>query len=136
MKIVAISVLVTVLAAPAVAQQLPPVAPPYHPAIDNPQVRAAFDRTYALNAAAGRADRFESNFNFAYFDRQMAYWRATHNPRRIRRAEAAAALINGGDCEGAKAIAVRDSDERLVTRIEQVCAQIEISDPQAAAAGR
>lgn len=129
--------MLTVLAAfpTAALAQVPPVAPPYHPAIDNPQVRQAFDRTAALNGAAMASERFNSAFNTAYFDRQMAQWRATHNPRRIRRAERAASLINDGDCDGAKAVAERDRDERLVARIEQVCTLINVSDPVAAASG-
>lgn len=126
---------VAALPASALAQDLPAVAPPYHPAIDNPSVARAFARTAALNGAAFARERYDSQFTTAYFDRQMAHWRATHNPRRIRRAEAAADLINSGDCDGAKALAERDRDERLSARIEQVCALIDVSDPVAPASG-
>lgn len=118
------------------AQQIPAVAPPYHPAIDNPQLAQAFARTYAVNGVASARERYDAQFSTAYFDRQMAHWRATHNPRRIRRAEAAAEMINNGDCSGAKALAERDRDERLTARIEQVCTLIEVSSPSAASAGR
>jgi len=129
--------MLTVLAAfpTAALTQVPPVAPPYHPAIDNPQVSQAFARTAALNDAAMGRERFDAEFSTAYFDRQMAHWRATHNPRRVRRAEQAANLINDGDCDGAKALAERDSDERMIARIEEVCALIDVSDPVAAASG-
>ena len=129
--------MLTVLAAfpTAALAQVPAIAPPYHPAIDNPQVSQAFARTAALNSAAMAGEAFNSDFNIAYLDRQMAYWRETHNPRRIRRAEAAAELINNGDCDGAKALAVRGRDERLTARIEQVCTLINVSDPVAAASG-
>ncbi len=125
----------TVLAAfpTAAVAQVPPVAPPYHAAIDNPQVSQAFARTSALNSAAMAHESFDSAFSTAYFDRQMAYWRASHNPRRVRRAEQAADLINDGDCDGAKALAQRDRDERMIARIEQVCTVINVSDPVGAA---
>ena len=131
--------LLTMLAAlptAALAQQVPAVAPPYHPAIDNPPVAQAFARPSALNGVASTRERYDAAFGAAYFDRQMAHWRATHNPRRVRRAEAAADLINNGDCDGARALAVRDSDERMIDRIEQVCALIDVSSPTAAATGR
>lgn len=120
----------------AAMAQVPAVAPSYHPAIDNPSMARAFGRTAALNGAAFATERFNSEFSTAYFDRQMAHWRATHNPRRVRRAEAAAELINGGDCDGAKALAIRDRDERLTARIEEVCTLISVSEPVAAASGR
>lgn len=129
--------MLTVLAAfpTAALAQVPAVAPPYHPAIDNPQVSQAFARTAALNSSAMASEAFNGEFNTSYFDRQMADWRGANNPRRVRRAEAAAELINGGDCDGAKALAVRDRDERLTARIEEVCTLINVSDPVAAASG-
>lgn len=115
--------------------QVPAVAPPYHPAIDNPQVSQAFARTAALNSVAMASEALNGEFSTAYFDRQMAHWRDSHNPRRVRRAEAAAELINDGDCDGAKALAVRNRDERLTARIEEVCTLIDVSEPVAAASG-
>ena len=122
------------LMAGSASAQVPPTAPPYHPAIDNPQIARSFARTEALNSAAMRAERFDQQIASNYLDRQMAYWRETHNPRRIRRAEAAADLINGGNCDAAVALARQDGDERLEVRITQVCASIEISAPAQAAA--
>lgn len=42
--------------------------------------------------------------------------------RRSDRAVRAARLINRGDCAGALALARRDNDRRLATRITEVCA--------------
>lgn len=62
------------------------------------------------------------------------------NPRRARRAQAAAALINAGDCQGALQLARRERDQRLASRIDQVCGATTVSDPsteaQASAGGR
>lgn len=51
------------------------------------------------------------------------------NPRRARRAEAAAALINAGDCPGALALAEREHDSRLAARINLVCSTTTVSAP-------
>ncbi|WP_426042174.1 hypothetical protein [Brevundimonas sp. TWP2-3-4b1] len=51
------------------------------------------------------------------------------NPRRARRAEAAAALINAGDCPGALALAEREGDRRLAARITLVCGEVTVSTP-------
>ncbi len=54
------------------------------------------------------------------------------SPRRQRRATAAAALINGGDCPGALALAEREHDSRLAARINLVCAAEPARAPQGA----
>ena len=51
------------------------------------------------------------------------------NPRRARRAQAAAAMINAGDCAGALALAERDRDRRLAARISLVCGEVTVSTP-------
>lgn len=51
------------------------------------------------------------------------------NPRRARRANAAAALINAGDCPGALALAEREGDRRLAARITLICGQVAVSTP-------
>lgn len=54
------------------------------------------------------------------------------NPRRARRAQAAAALINAGDCPGALALAERERDRRLAARITLVCGEVTVLTPAAA----
>ena len=58
-------------------------------------------------------------------EQQMDASRETQNPRRVRRAQEAAELINNGDCPGARNLALRANDTRLATRVEQVCAALE-----------
>lgn len=58
------------------------------------------------------------------------------NPRRARRAQAAAGLINSGDCPGALALAERERDRRLAARITLVCGAVTVSAPAAAPEAR
>ncbi|WP_396592706.1 hypothetical protein [Brevundimonas sp. R86498] len=43
------------------------------------------------------------------------------SPVRLRRAEQAAALINAGDCAGARAFVLQQGDRRLADRVAEVC---------------
>ena len=56
-----------------------------------------------------------------YLDLVQSNYLENHNPRRVRRAEMAAALVNAGDCRSAKAVAARDNDRRLLARLDDVC---------------
>ena len=66
-------------------------------------------------------DQFGQALRTNALEQQQDASRATQNPRRIRRAEEAARLINNGDCPGARDLALRANDTRLVARIDQVC---------------
>lgn len=67
-------------------------------------------------------DQFNQNLHTNALEQQQDNYRDTQNPRRIRRAQEAAALINKGDCDGARAVATRANDDRLLQRVDQVCA--------------
>lgn len=79
------------------------------------QIRA----TQSLNNWAG-FDRRQMGVG-TYLDLTLANYLETRNPRRVRRAETAAALVNAGDCQGARAVAARDNDRRLLARFGDVC---------------
>jgi hypothetical protein len=70
-------------------------------------------------------DRLGQELRTNALEEQMDASRATQNPRRVRRAEEAAAMINNGDCPGARGLATRANDARLLARIEQVCSALE-----------
>lgn len=55
--------------------------------------------------------------------------RDTQNPRRVRRAQQAAEMINNGDCVGALALANNARDTFLATRVTEICAQTTVSAP-------
>lgn len=109
--------------------QVPAVAPPYHAAIDNPQVARAFARTAALRDMAFAQERFGQQYDEFRRDQLRQAWLDAHNPRRVRRAEAAAILINDGDCAGAVDLAERGRDDRMIVRINQVCGVVKVSEP-------
>lgn len=69
-------------------------------------------------------------------DEQAEQYRESLNPRRVHRAQEAAALINKGDCAGALALADRANDTRLAGRIEQVCAALAAPATTSAPASR
>lgn len=75
--------------------------------------------TQALNSWSG-FDRRQTGVG-TYLDITQANYLESRNPRRVRRAETAAALVNAGDCPGAKAVAARDNDLRLLARLDDVC---------------
>lgn len=87
----------------------------------------------ALNDQAAYADRMRSRMLDAPTGATEAV-DPDQNPRRARRANAAAALINAGDCPGALALAERERDARLAARITLVCGQVTVSAPAQAAA--
>lgn len=55
--------------------------------------------------------------------------RDTQNPRRVRRAQQAAEMINNGDCAGALTLANNAHDTFLATRVTEICAQVSVSAP-------
>lgn len=55
--------------------------------------------------------------------------RDTQNPRRVRRAQQAAEMINNGDCAGALTLANNAHDTALAGRVTEVCAQTTTSAP-------
>ncbi|WGM32600.1 hypothetical protein [Brevundimonas sp. NIBR11] len=91
-------------ALPAMAFQASPMAA--RGALNDQAAYAERMRTRMLDAPAGPTDAVDPD----------------QNPRRARRANAAAALINAGDCPGALALAEREHDSRLAARITLVCA--------------
>lgn len=82
----------------------------------------------ALNDQAAYAERMRSQMLDAPTT-GTATADPDQNPRRARRADAAAALINDGDCPGALALAERDHDRRLAARITLVCGSVTVSAP-------
>ncbi|HYC68521.1 hypothetical protein [Brevundimonas sp.] len=76
----------------------------------------------------GTFERFSNDIRMQGMEQQQDAWRESRNPRVVRRAEEAAALINNGDCDGARALATRANDRRLLAGINRVC------DAEAAAA--
>ncbi len=57
--------------------------------------------------------------------------RDTQNPRRVRRAQQAAEMINNGDCVGALALANNARDTFLASRVSETCAQMTVTAPVA-----
>lgn len=80
--------------------------------------------------ASVRMDRFEQQMSQHALDAQTGQNSENQNPRRLRRAQQAAEMINHGDCAGARALAERDGDHRLMDRIDQVCADVTVSAPR------
>lgn len=80
---------------------------------------AAYDASQAMLGQMLRSRRMD----------EQSQYRDSLNPRRVHRAEEAAALINKGDCAGARDLAVRAHDDRLATRVEQVCAGLAVPAP-------
>lgn len=102
MKLYSIVVLSVLIAGPSMARQSPMAS------------------RNTLNDQAFYAERLRRQM----FDMPLERSAVTdpdQNPRRARRAEAAAALLNSGDCPGALALASRERDQRLATRIGQIC---------------
>ncbi len=82
-----------------------------------------------LNDQAAYAERMRSQMLDAPTDATAAT-DPDQNPRRARRANAAAALINAGDCPGALALAERERDRRLAARITLVCGEGTVTPAQ------
>lgn len=104
--------LTVAVAAPAIAQQSPLAA------------------RNTLNDQMAYQDRMQRQLLDAPTER-AAPTDPDQNPRRARRAQAAAALINAGDCPGALALAERERDRRLIGRINQICTTSTVSAPVA-----
>jgi len=79
-----------------------------------------------------RMDRFAQQMSEHALDNQTGQNSENQNPRRLRRARDAAEMINRGDCAGARALAEREGDHRLVNRINQVCSTMTVSAPPSA----
>lgn len=112
MKPIFVAATVGLMAAPlspALAQQV------YTSAVDN-QIAA----TQRLNDSRNGFERRQLGVG-TYLDLIQAEYLDRQNPRRVRRAETAAALVNAGDCAGAKTVAIRDNDRRLLARLDEVC---------------
>ena len=82
-----------------------------------------------MNDAAMNQARFNEAMRSSALERQTDQHRDTTNPRRARRAEEAATLINAGNCAGALELAQRGNDDRLAARIREVCATTNVSQP-------
>ena len=82
---------------------------------------AAIAETQRLGDSSGFAEQAARRGFVQYMDQQADRYRDSMNPRRIRRAEAAAQLVNSGDCGAARALAARDNDLRLLARLTEVC---------------
>ena len=76
--------------------------------------------TQSLNNWGAGFDRRQLGVG-TYLDLVQSNYLENHNPRRVRRAEMAAALVNAGDCRSAKTVAARDNDRRLLARLDDVC---------------
>lgn len=98
-------------AMPAVAHQASPMGA--RGALNDQAAYAERMRSQMLDAPGGATDAADPD----------------QSPRRARRANAAAALINAGDCPGALALAEREGDRRLAARIALVCSQVAVSTP-------
>ena len=113
MRSLAIAILLSAgLAAPAFAQ-------------------AGYGARDQANTRMMNQEAFNQGLNRTNLDREQSAYRDTQNPRRVRRAEEAAQLINDGDCAGALALAQRENDQRLLARITQVCSTVSVAAPAA-----
>lgn len=74
------------------------------------------------NDAWGTQEMLSQNMRMQSLEQQMDNSRATQNPRVMRRAQEAADLINKGDCAGARQLAQRANDTRLLAGVERACA--------------
>ena len=105
------------------------MAAPLSPAMaQDRQTSAAANQiaaTQSLNDWGSGFDRRQMGVG-TYLDLVQANYLESRNPRRVRRAETAAALVNAGDCRGAKAVAARDNDRRLLARLDDVCGRGDI----------
>ncbi|WP_425990461.1 hypothetical protein [Brevundimonas sp. TWP2-3-2] len=105
------------------------MAAPLSPAMaQDGQTSAAANQiaaTQSLNDWRSGFDRRRMGVG-TYLDLVQTNYLESRNPRRVRRAETAAALVNAGDCRGAKAVAAGDNDRRLLARLDDVCGRGDI----------
>lgn len=98
-----------------------------------PAVAGAQDSRQASTQANMDAHAFQDQLGQAMrtnaLEQQMDQSRATQNPRRVRRAQQAAEMINDGNCAGARDLALRANDTRLAARVEEVCATLSAEAP-------
>ena len=90
------------IATAAAAQSTPPPAP-----VTSARASAAFERPAGFDEQLNSARMREANAN--------------QSPRRVRRAERAAEMINAGNCAGAETMARQEGDGRLADTIHDVC---------------
>lgn len=83
---------------------------------------AAYGSATMRNDAWQTQDMLGQNMRMQGLEQQMDNSRATQNPRVMRRAQEAAELINKGDCDGARDLARRNNDTRLLAGVERACA--------------
>jgi len=88
------------------------------------------------NDAWAAQEQLGQNLRAQGMEQQQDQYRDTQNPRRVRRAQEAADLINKGDCAGARAVAARANDDRLAARIAQVCSAAAVPAPATAPSGQ
>jgi hypothetical protein len=98
-----------------------------------PALAAAQDSRQSAAQASIDIHNFQDQLGQALrtnaLEQQMDASRATQNPRRVRRAQEAAQMINEGNCPGARDLALRANDTRLAARVEEVCAALSAQTP-------
>jgi hypothetical protein len=97
-----------------------------------PVLAAAQDRQAAAQASIdihNFQDQLGQAMRTNALEQQMDASRDTQNPRRVRRAQQAAEMINNGNCAGARDLALRANDTRLAARVEEVCATLTAETP-------
>lgn len=88
----------------------------------------------ALDRQSIYAERFQRQAMDGPTEREASA-NPDQNPRRARRAQAAADLINAGNCDGALALAQSAHDLRLEARIRLICVASSASIDAASPAG-
>lgn len=105
-----------------------------------PATTQAQDRRQAAALRNIEVHGFQEQFTQAMhtnaLEEQQDRYRDTQNPRRVRRAEQAATMINAGDCDGARRMATLANDDRLRLRIDQVCSPNNAMAPATAPTGQ
>ena len=74
-------------------------------------------------------ERLSNEFRPQKTGGEQLTWRDVRDARSMRRAEAAADLINSGDCVGASALAERARDRALVASVARICDAPEAEQP-------
>lgn len=90
------------------------------PAAASAQARSALPGIDAMN----RNEVMTQGLRRQAMEQNQDQYRDTQNPRRVRRAEEAARLINEGNCPAAHELAVRANDRHLAMRIEEACGHV------------
>lgn len=108
------------LFAAAVALTAAPLSPAMAQQGQTSAAASQIAATQSLNSWGAGFDRRQMGVG-TYLDLVQSNYLENRNPRRVRRAETAATLVNAGDCRGARAVAARDNDRRLLARLDNVC---------------